>query len=133
MKQLTPTTIRKEIEKRQDQILEWTKTLIRFQSENRPPEGMESKAQAFIKKECINLGLETEVFRPDEVEGITEHPSWLPGRTYPDDRVDVVAKWKGTGEGKSLLLSGHVDVAPFAPDNWQVTRPYKPLVKDGRL
>ncbi len=133
MKRITPELIRKEVDKRKDQILEWTKTLICFQSENRPPDGMESEAQDFINEECKKLGFETDVFRPDEVDGITEHPSWLPGRNYPEGRVDVIAKWKGAGNGKSLLLSGHVDVAPFEPDNWKVTRPYEPLVKGDRL
>lgn len=133
MKQITPELIRNEIDKRKDQILNWTKTLIRFQSENRPPDGAEAEAQCFIKQECKKIGFETDVFRPDSVDGITEHPSWLPGRNYPEGRVDVIAKWKGSRKGRSLLLSGHVDVAPFEPDNWKITRPYEPLVKGGRL
>ena len=36
-------------------------------------------------------------------------------------------------EGRSLLYSGHVDVAPFEPDDWKVCRPYEPVVKGGKL
>jgi acetylornithine deacetylase len=129
MKKLTPQLIREEVNRKKEQILQWTKTLIRFSSENRPPDGFEADAQVFINEECRKLGFETDIFVPDEVEGIAAHPSWLTGRNYPAGRVDVVARWKGTGKGSSLLLSGHVDVAPFEPDHWSVTRPYEPVVK----
>jgi len=130
---IDPGKIREVIKRRRDDILEWLKSLLRFPSENRPPDGQEAEAQAFIREECEKLGLEMDTFRPDEVEGIERHPHWLAARNYPQGRVNVVARWRGKGEGKSLLLSGHVDVAPFEPDEWKVTRPYAPLVRRDRL
>jgi acetylornithine deacetylase len=133
MKGITLQHIREEVNWRKEKILEWTKNLLRFPSENRPPEGFEAEAQVFIEEELRKLGFEIDRFIPDEVDGITGHPSWLSGRNYPAGRVDVAARWKGSGKGRSLLLSGHVDVAPFEPDNWSVTRPYEPVVRDERL
>jgi acetylornithine deacetylase len=132
MREITAEALRAEVEKRKSEIIEWTKRLVRFPSENRPPGGNEKEAQSFVVEECKKLGWETDVFRPDEIPGITEHPSWLAGRSY-EDRENVVATWKGSGGGRSLLFSGHVDVAPFEPDGWEVCRPYDPVMKDGRL
>lgn len=133
MKPICCETIRDAIRARSEEILAWTQTLIRFPSENRPPNGNEGPAQEFIASECRSLGLEVDVFSPEELPNIRDHGSWLSGRDYANDRTDVVARWKGNGGGRSLLLSGHSDVAPFEPDNWKVCRPFEPLVRDGRI
>jgi len=129
---ITPDVIRDAVRAHANEILAWTMALMRFPSENRPPHGAEGPAQTFIANACREARWEVDCFRPDAVDGIARHPSWLPGRAY-DWRENVVARWKGAGRGKSLLLSGHVDVAPFEPDNWTVCRPYDPVIRDGRL
>jgi acetylornithine deacetylase len=133
MIKITPEFIREEIFKRKSEITDWVSLLVRFPSENRFPNGNEGDAQNFIEKECSGLGLKTDMFSPEDVPGIQDDPSWLKGRKYPDNRKNVVAKWRGCRNGHSVLFSGHIDVAPFEPDNWKVTRPYEPMEKDGRL
>ncbi len=133
MSHITADKLRAAVKARANEIIEWTKSLMRFPSENRPPDGTEADAQEFIAAECRKLGLELDVFSPEEIPDIQKHPGWLVGRKYGIGRRNVVARWKGQGGGKSLLLSGHVDVAPFEPDNWKVCRPYEPVVKEGRL
>jgi len=130
---ITQEFIREEIIKRKSEITDWIMSFVRFPSENRFPNGNEGEAQDFIEKECADIGLKTDMFSPEDVAGIKNDPSWLAGRDYSNNRRNVVAKWKGSGTGHSLLLSGHVDVAPFEPDNWKITRPYEPLEKSGRL
>jgi acetylornithine deacetylase len=125
--------IESAVDKYAMEIIEWTKSLVRFDSENRPPDGNEAESQVFIADECAKLGLEVDKFNPTDVEGIESHESFLPERNYPAGRDNVVACWRGTGKGKSILFSGHVDVAPYEPDDWKVCRPYEPVVKDGRL
>jgi acetylornithine deacetylase len=125
--------IRREVQAREGEIVDWAKELISFPSENRPPNGSEGEVQTFIADACRRAGFEVDEFTPTSVSGITQHPSWLEGRNYPDDRRDVVSRWRGSGGGRSLLLSGHIDVAPFEPDNWEVTSPFNPLVREGRL
>ena len=125
--------IRREVDGRKGEILEWAKELIGFDSENRPPGGNEGEVQTFIANACKRAGLEVDEFTPVSVTGIEKHPSWLEGRNYPDERRNVVSRWKGSGGGRSLLLTGHIDVAPFEPDDWQITRPFSPLVREGRL
>jgi acetylornithine deacetylase len=133
MKGISPQTIRAAVKGREEDILRWTEKLIRFPSENRPPEGNEGEAQEFIAGECRKIGLEVDGFGPEEVPGISRHPLWLQGRNYPENRKNVVAIWRGSGGGRSLLLSGHIDVAPREPDNWTHTGPFDPVVKDGKL
>jgi acetylornithine deacetylase len=130
---LSAEGIREVVETRSSEILDWAMELIRFPTENRPPGGAEGLAQDFIAEACRGLGLVVDEFTPLEVPGIESHPAWLQGRNYPSDRRNVVGVWKGSGGGRSLLLSGHIDVAPFEPDDWQVTRPFEPMVREGRL
>ena len=125
--------IESAVDKHAGEIIEWTKSLVRFDSENRPPDGNEADAQVLIADQCCELGLEVNKFNPLEVNGIDEHESFLAERNYPVGRDNVVACWKGNGKGKSLLLSGHVDVAPYEPDDWKKCRPFEPVIKDGRL
>jgi len=125
--------ISREVLKRKNEIITWSKKLISFPSENRPPDGFEGEAQEFLKKECLELGLEVDTFAPDEIEGIKQHPWWLSGRNYSNNRKNMVATWKSTPGGRSILFSGHIDVAPFEPGEWKITEPFNPIVKDGKL
>ncbi len=128
-----PQVVRRAVQERRTEILEWTKAFLRLASENRPPTGAEAAAQDFVAGQCRELGLQVEEFLPTAVPGIQSHRYWLGGRLYPAGRRNVTARWQGTGGGRSLLLSGHADVAPFEPDDWKVCRPYEPLLADGRL
>jgi len=130
---ITPQAIREAVRLRAHEIIEWTGRLIRLPSENRPPCGDEGLAQEFIEAECAAFGMELDAFSPEDISSIREHPCWLPGREYPEGRRNVVARWPGGGVGRSLLLGGHVDVAPSEPDNWTICAPYEPIVRDGRL
>ena len=136
--------IRRAVERRKTEILEWITAFTSFPSENRPPAGAEEKAQEWLAQECRKQGFETKLYLPTEVAGATGHQYWLHGRQYPPGRRNLVARWPGSGApagkpgapggmARSILFSGHVDVAPFEPDNWTVTRPYQPRLLDGKL
>ncbi|MBP3651961.1 MAG: M20/M25/M40 family metallo-hydrolase [Clostridia bacterium] len=105
--------------------------LVRCPTENRPPYGYEAAGQAVLCKAYEDIGLETHRVCPSDLKEYPDHPAFLP-RVF-DDRENVVGIWKGSGEGKSLLLTGHMDVAPKEPMPWVITQPYEPLLKDGRM
>lgn len=45
-------------------------------------------------------------------------------------RPNLIARWPGTGDGKSLLLTGHMDVVGVAE---MIETPFSPRVQGGRL
>jgi acetylornithine deacetylase len=129
-----PDDLRSAIGKRRDEIIGWLTRLVSVPSENRPPGGDEGPAQDFIEGECRSLGLETDAFPPTAVKGIENHRSWLSGRNYPRERRNVVARWPGRDpHARSILLSGHVDVAPHSPGDWTRCDPFRPVIDSGRL
>ncbi|MGM0365851.1 MAG: M20 family metallopeptidase [Actinomycetota bacterium] len=125
--------ILKEVSSRKDEIIRWAQKLISFPTENKPPDGFEGQAQQFLAKECSKIGLDVDMFSPDEVPKAAAHPWWLPGRNYSNNRKNMVAAWKGDSNGRSILFSGHMDVAPSSPGKWEITPPFKPLLKEGKL
>jgi len=131
--ELTAERIKEAVDDRAGAIVEWTKALVRFASENRPPDGDEADVQLHLAEQCRALGLEVDLFSPQEMAGAAEHPFWLAGRDYSRGRKNLAARWRGVGGGRSILLSGHSDVAPSDPAEWTVCPPYEPVVRDGRL
>ena len=49
-----------------------------------------------------------------------------------DNRANVIARLKGSGERKALLLNGHLDVVPTGETPWK-TPPFEPRVENGKL
>jgi acetylornithine deacetylase len=133
MRAIDKDLIKEEIDKKKENIIDWTKKLISIPSENRPPFGFEKEAQDFFHQELSALGLTIDMFSPDEINGIQSHPYWLPGRKYGIERQNIVAKWPGSENGRSLLFSGHSDVAPAAPGKWEQSKPFEPIVVREKL
>ncbi|MBM3738973.1 MAG: M20/M25/M40 family metallo-hydrolase [Acidobacteria bacterium] len=91
--------------------------LVRIPSENTPPVGAEAGCQAWIADFLRELGLDAEVYRLAEVEGLEQHPLYWPGRDY-SARPNVFARLRGSGGGQSLILSGHIDTVPVGGASW---------------
>ena len=43
---------------------------------------------------------------------LKKHPGYIPVEQGYEGRPNIVATWKGTGGGRSLLLNGHTEVIP---------------------
>jgi acetylornithine deacetylase len=61
----------------------------------------------------------------------------IPGFGKPvvpcDEAYNVVGVAHGSGEGRSLILNGHVDVVPTGPHEHWTTSPFDPRIDDGWL
>jgi acetylornithine deacetylase/succinyl-diaminopimelate desuccinylase family protein len=95
----TPQSISSSVYGWEDELARWLSQLVKFDTSN--PPGREAEAQEWLAEEFSQLGMSVD--------------RW---DVYPG-RPNVVATWKGTGGGRSLILNGHVDVAEATQvENW---------------
>lgn len=120
------------VDARRDEVVALLSDLVRIPSVNRRPYGDELACQQFVAARLGEMGLEVDVFRPDEVPGIEAHLGWWHGSDFTD-RPNVVGVRRGTGGGRSLLLLAHVDVVPEGPHELWRYGPFNPTVEDGEL
>ena len=114
-----------------DELFSLVQKLVRCSSENTPPIGAESDVQQLIATRLRAAGSEPDVYELSEVSGLTQHRLFHPGRDYRG-RPNVAARRKGSGGGRSLILSGHVDTVPRGTQPW--TRdPFSGHIEAGRL
>lgn len=92
----------------------------------------EATAQALIIEKCRQLQLQLDIWEP-EIEKLKEHPYFVSARTAFHNSPNVVAVWKGTGGGRSLILNSHIDVVPEGDVTQWEADPYSGMVKDGKL
>lgn len=95
--------------------------------------GNEGNAQAIVVEKCRELGLEMDLWELDEDPDLKNHPSFFCDRTQFAGNPNVVAVLKGNGEGKSIILNGHIDVVPEGNrDDWE-EHPYSGHEEDGKI
>lgn len=120
----------KWVDDHKDHILDLNRTLVSIPSQNMYPEGEEKQVQEVVAKLLQDLKCEVDVFLPTDVPGLTEHPAYLGERSY-ENRPNVVGVKKGSGSGKSLIFSGHMDTVPVGTEPWSVN-PFSGVVKEGK-
>jgi acetylornithine deacetylase len=98
-------------------LVETISEMVRIPSENSPPAGSELACQRYVHARLEALGLQSELYELTSVPGLTQHPAFRHDRDYTD-RPNVAAIWRGSGGGKSLLLSGHIDTVPRGSEPW---------------
>lgn len=119
-------------EKYRQELIDLTCDLVKIPTENIPPNGDEKEGQEFFKKYLSEkLGMEIDAFSPADLPDYQTNPEFL--HRNHEGRQDVIGIWKGSGGGRSLTLTGHMDVVPKEPMPWVVCEPYQPIIKDGRI
>ena len=86
--------------------------LVRLDTSN--PPGNESRVARYLKRVADENGIPAELLGPDP------------------NRLNLVARLKGTGAARPLLLIAHSDVVPVDRSQWTV-EPFTAAVKDGVL
>ncbi len=71
---------------------------------------------------------------PVDAAALADRPGWSPPLIDYAGRANVVALHRPrAGQGRSLLLQGHVDVVPEGAADLWTTPPFEPAVRDGRM
>ena len=126
------------VETHKDELIKFLQQLVQIPSESLPPEGHEAAAQEFVANAFRQAGADVDVFDPIDVPGLTEHPVYLPvWGDMPrnlEDRPCVVGVFRGSGGGKSLLVSSHIDtVGADDPALWTEAAPFSAAIIDGKM
>lgn len=114
------------IDARKDELIALVSDLIKYRSVS----GNETGIQGFLEMRLKNLGFETDLWEPD-LAVLEGHPLFSKVSYDYNCRPNLVAIYRGTGGGRSLLFNGHVDVIPAA-DTWNVS-PWNGEVRDNRI
>lgn len=107
----------RHVEDHRERLISLTRSLIRLDSQNTPPIGAERACQFWLADRLRACGLQPELYDLGDVPGLHEHPLYHEGREYRD-RPNLAVRRKGSGGGRSLLLSGHIDTVPRGTQNW---------------
>src|ERR1051325_11464425 len=99
-------------QKAQDEAIKFLSELVKIDTSN--PPGNETRAAEYIKDVLAAEGIHAEIFES------------APGRG------NLVARLKGNGKKKPLLLMGHLDVVGVERDKWTMD-PFAATIKDGYL
>lgn len=92
----------------------------------------EGEAQAVIAEKLNEMGLEVDIWEPNGVE-LQKHPYFYSPRNEFAGSPNVVGVWKGTGEGRSIILNGHIDVVPEGDHEQWNDSPYSGKIVDGNM
>jgi acetylornithine deacetylase/succinyl-diaminopimelate desuccinylase-like protein len=98
--------------KAREEAVKTLQDLVRIDTSN--PPGNETKVAQFLKSLLDKEGIASEIAAMEPARG------------------NLIARIKGNGKKKPLLLMGHEDVVPVERDKWTV-EPFAGLLKDGYL
>jgi acetylornithine deacetylase len=111
-------------------IIQLLSQLVQIDTVAIPPNGNETRAQKALRKTLKNFGLDVELY---DISFLTRsnHPYVRHERNYAG-RQNLIARLPGTGRGRSLLISGHMDTVPSGHERWKDS-PWSGVVRRGRM
>jgi acetylornithine deacetylase len=120
---------------RREAIVALTRELVAFDTVTHTP-GAPPRQERALQEHLAALlsacGAEVALHEPD-ASALRPHPM-VPEELTFEGRPQLVARMRGTGGGRTLLLNGHVDVVDVEPRaDWTLADPFAALDRDGRL
>ncbi len=120
------------IDTRKEELFSLLCNLIQINSENFATGGNEKECAQYIYQLCQELGLDSDLYSPLELDDFENHPDYWPGRNL-QDRYNVTACWKGAQDRNELMLMGHIDTVEIGDvSNWNFD-PLAGVIKDGKI
>ena len=113
-----------------DEVVALAQALVRVDSVAVPPDGHETAAQKVLARALKRYRLDVEMYDTGFLSR-SRHPFARRDRKYRG-RHNLIARLPGTGRGRGLLLSGHVDTVPTRPNPWRGS-PWSGAIRRGRL
>ena len=121
-----------QIDQSKEELFELLSRLVKINSENFSAHGNEKEIASCIHNLCLEMGLESSLYSPMELEGFADHPDYMPGHNL-EDRYNVTALWRGAEDKNALMLMAHSDTVQVGdPGNWQLD-PLSGAIVDGRI
>ncbi|NLM77713.1 MAG: M20/M25/M40 family metallo-hydrolase [Ruminococcaceae bacterium] len=125
-----------ELDQRQDELYQLLSRLIKFDTQNSISDGKEKECAAYMYQLYRDLGLEADLYYPDDLPGLTSHPDYLPGRNTAH-RPNANGLWHGSDpglpRGGAVMLAAHTDTMPVGDrEKWTVD-PFGGLIEHGRI
>ena len=116
-----------------DELVALTRDLVGCDTTSREPGDPardEARLQGIVASRLQALGADVDVWEPE--------PTGKGNRYVPDDldfvgRPHVAASLRGAGEGRSILLNGHIDAVPTGDPALWTSDPFGGAVRDGKL
>ncbi|WP_406136089.1 ArgE/DapE family deacylase [Streptomyces sp. NBC_01089] len=132
---MTNTSVLAEIDRRADDLVSLTCDLVAFDTTVRgsaaEPARDEADLQEYLAHRLRAAGATADVFTPAP-GSLPVSPQTPPGLGF-DGRPQLIARFPGTGGGRSLLFNGHIDVVSAEPKAAWSSDPFRAEVRDGRL
>lgn len=125
---LTIDRVRAAVDEASDQIAGFLQELVRIPS----LPGHEQRAQEFLAQAMREMGLGVTVVK-SERERLQAHPAFCDDGVPFVERLNVVGRWRGTGNGRSLILNGHMDVVTPGDEFLWSHEPWSGNIVDGKL
>lgn len=114
-------TLKERVNRRIDDNAEAMIDLLADLVDKKTVVGNEKPGQDVIVDKFERMDLSPDVWTPD-VDTLREHEAFFETQPYLevgyDDRPNVAATIEGTGGGRTLTLSGHMDVVPVTESEW---------------
>ena len=123
-----PKKILDEIDANREKAIKFLQEMVAIPSVT----GDEGKIQAFLANYMKKIGLEVDMWESNWEE-LKKHPGYTPVDRGYEGRPNIVATWKGTGGGRSLLFNGHTDVIPVGNGEGWSDNPWSASIKEGRI